>query len=75
MAGRIFLIKSAINALPLFYLSFFKAPSKICSLIRKIQANFLLGWGYEGRKIVLVAWDKVCSPIEVGGSVLERLGN
>jgi len=52
MAGRICLIKSVINAL---YLSFFKARSKVCSLIRKIQAKFLWGWGYEGRKIAWVA--------------------
>ena len=55
MAGRICLIKSVINALPLFYLSFFKAPSKVCSLIKKIQTKFLWGWGYEERKIAWVA--------------------
>ena len=26
-----------------------------------------MGLGYEGRKLVWLAWDKVCSLIEVGG--------
>jgi len=59
--------KEVINALPLFYLSFFKAPNTICKLIRKIQIQFLWSWGHNDRKIAWVAWDKVCSPIKAGG--------
>jgi len=43
MAGRVCLIKSVITALPLFYLSFFKAPISVCKKTRKLQAKFL--WG------------------------------
>jgi len=35
MAGRICLIKSILNALPLFYFSFFKAPTLVCKIIRR----------------------------------------
>jgi len=44
MNGRVCLLKSIINDLPLFYLSFFKAPCTICKIIRKLQAKFLWGW-------------------------------
>ena len=36
LAGRICLIKSVISALPLFYFSFFKAPTVVCNQIRRI---------------------------------------
>jgi len=67
MAGRICLIKSVINALPLFYFSFFRAPVSVCNQIRSIQAKFLWGWGYDGRKIAWVKWKTICSPVENGG--------
>ena len=67
IAGRVCLIKFVIDALPMFCLSFFKAPITVCNIIRITQAKFLLGWGHEGRKIAWVAWPKVCSPVEVGG--------
>jgi len=67
MAGRICLIKFVITALPLFYFSFFKAPIAVYNHIRRIQAKFLWGWGFEERKIAWVKWNKVCSPVEVGG--------
>jgi len=43
MAGRICVIKFVLTALSLFYFSFFKAPSFMFNMIRKIQAKFL--WG------------------------------
>ena len=67
MAGRVCLIKSVISALPLYYFSFFKAPTVVCNTIRRIQSNFLWGWGSEGRKITWLNWKKVCSPVQVGG--------
>jgi len=39
--GRICLIRLVIIVLPLYYLSFFKAPASICYEIIKIQRNFL----------------------------------
>jgi len=41
MACRVCLIKFVITALPLFYLSFFKASISVCNKIRKLQAKFL----------------------------------
>jgi len=67
LAGRMCLIKSVITVLPLFYFSFFKAPIVVCNQIKRIQAKFLWGWGFEERNIAWVNWKKVCSPIETRG--------
>jgi len=63
-----------INALLLLYLSFFKAPLSVCSIIRRTQAKFIRAWGYEGWKIAWVAWAKVCSLDEVGGLGIKDVG-
>lgn len=44
--GRITLIKSVLNSLAIFTLSFYKAPLKVIREINKIQSNFL--WGKRG---------------------------
>ncbi|KAH1262193.1 putative ribonuclease H protein [Glycine max] len=67
MAGRITLINSVLTALPLFYLSFFKAPSAVLKRLISIQRNFLWGGGAEGKKIAWVAWDHICVPRKQGG--------
>ena len=55
LAGRICLIKSVISAVPLFYLSIFKAPNSIYQSIIRIQRRFLWGWGKEKRPISWVS--------------------
>jgi len=67
MAGQLCLIKSILSSLPLFYLSFFKAPIDVCNQIKRIQANFLWGWEHEGRKIACVKWRTICSLTDAGG--------
>ena len=75
MAGRVCLIKSVLSALPLYYLSFFKAPKSVCKELIKIQRNFLWGWGSEDRKIAWVRWENICKPKEVGGLGIRDIGN
>ena len=65
--GRLTLLKSTLSSLPTYFLSLFTIPKAVAARIESIQRNFL--WGsFEGSfKYPLVAWDKVCSPIEMGG--------
>nr|AER13158.1 putative retrotransposon [Phaseolus vulgaris] len=51
MAGRICLIKLVITVVPLFYLSFFKAPVSVYNRIASIQRRFLWGWARDKRPI------------------------
>ena len=67
MAGRITLINVVLTALPLFYMSFFRAPTAIIKRLTAIQRQFLWGGNLEGKKIAWVAWNQVCAPKEKGG--------
>ncbi|KAH1202965.1 putative ribonuclease H protein [Glycine max] len=67
MAGRITLINVVLTALPLFYMSFFRAPTAIVKRLTAIQRQYLWGGNLEGKKIAWVAWNQVCAPKEKGG--------
>ena len=73
MAGRITLISSVLTALPLFYMSFFRAPSVVINRLTTIQRHFLWGGGVEGKKITWVAWDQVCAPRDKGGLGIKNI--
>jgi len=67
MAGRLCLIKSVLSAIPLYYLSLFKAPEVVCKSIISIQRSFLWGWGKEKRSVAWVKWKDLCQPKGEGG--------
>jgi len=67
MAGRTCIIKSVLSAIPLFYISVFKAPEAIYKSIISIQRRFLWGWGKEKRPIAWVRWEDLCKPKKEGG--------
>jgi len=49
-ANRVCLIKSTLNFLPLFYLSFFKASKMVITETQKIQRKNLMGIGIRGKE-------------------------
>jgi hypothetical protein len=65
--GRLTLLKSTLSSLPTYYLSLFPIPVSVAKRIECIQRNFLWGGLGEDHKLHLVAWDRVCSPIQQGG--------
>jgi len=73
MAGRTCVIKSVFNAIPLFYLSVFKAPESIYKSIISIQRRFLWGWGKENIPISWVSWEVLCKLKEEGGLELKDI--
>jgi hypothetical protein len=46
LGGRIVLLNSVLNAIPIFYLSYLKIPEKVVKEVIRIQRNFL--WGGVG---------------------------
>ena len=68
--GRLILLKSVLTALPVFALSFFKAPSGIISF--DLFFYFIFG-GEDLRKISWVGWRSVCLRKEYGGLVVRQL--
>ena len=65
--GRVCLINSILNVLPLFFFSFFKIPMVVLSKLVSLQRNFLWGSESDNRKIAWVSLEKICLPKESGG--------
>ncbi|XP_058741746.1 uncharacterized protein LOC131614136 [Vicia villosa] len=51
MGGRVTLINSILNSIPIYSLSFYHAPKKVLSEIRRIQRRFLWGVVDGGNRI------------------------
>ena len=71
--GRLILLKSVLSSLPVYFLSFFKAPTGIISSIESIFLKKYWGGGEDIRKIAWVDWNSVCLPKEEGGLGVRRL--
>ena len=67
MAGRVCLLKSVISAVPLYYLSLFKAPESVYKSIINTQRRFLWDWGKDNKPIFWISWKNICKPREEGG--------
>ena len=67
MADRITLINAVLTALPLFYLSFFRAPSVVINRLSAIQRQFLWGGNREGKKIAWISWSQCYASRDMGG--------
>ena len=65
--GRLMLLKSTLSSLPTYFLSLFTSPKPVATRLESIQRNFLWGSFKGNFKYPLVAWDKVCLPVEMGG--------
>ena len=69
--GRATLIHSTLSSLPIYYLSLFRMPLKVCARLEKIQRQFLWGGSDQDRKIYLVRWAIVCMDKSKGGIVIK----
>jgi hypothetical protein len=65
--GRLVLINSVLNSIPIFYLSLMKMPGHVRKKVIQIQRDFLWG-GVRGRKkLCWVKWKVVCKEKAKGG--------
>lgn len=71
--GRVCLIKAIITPLPLFFLSFFKAPKALIKEIIKIQRQFLWRCGSDEKKIAWVKWSTICKSKEVEELIIKDI--
>jgi hypothetical protein len=67
LGGRVILLNSVLNSIPIFYLSFMKMPANIWKQIVKLQRQFLWGGTNRVRKIPWVSWTNVCKSKANGG--------
>ena len=59
--GRATLIRSTLSSLPIYYLSLFRMPQRVCARLERIQRQFLWGGSDQEKKISLVNWAIVCT--------------
>jgi hypothetical protein len=59
--GRLIILKSILEALPVYIFSALAAPTFILNTLRTLQRSFLWQGNKEGCKISLVSWQKVCT--------------
>ena len=73
-AGRLTLIKSVLNSLPVYYMSMFKMSNSIALKIVKLQRKFFWG-GSNGDKIgcPMVKWSRIELPKELEGLGVENI--
>lgn len=67
------MINSFLNALPIFSLSFYKAPIIILKEIVRIQSCFLWGGGVGNKRVHWVSWKSICRPREKGGMEIKDI--
>ena len=59
--GHLIILKSILEALPVYIFSALAAPTFILNTLRTLQRSFLWQGNKEGCKISLVNWQKVCT--------------
>jgi hypothetical protein len=67
LGGRIVLLNSVLNAIPIFYLSFMKIPVQVWKIVKRIQREFLWGCRRGSKRVNWIKWEDVCKPKRLGG--------
>jgi len=71
LGGRLVLLKSVLSSLPVYTLSFFKAPA--CIILNLFLIFFFFGGSEDHKKISWVGWNTVCQSKKVGGLGVRRI--
>jgi hypothetical protein len=65
--GRLVLINSVLNSIPIFYMSLMKMPVQVRKRVVQIQRDFLWGGVNGNKKLSWVKWKVVCKEKKKGG--------
>ncbi|KAL2924062.1 hypothetical protein RDABS01_015553, partial [Bienertia sinuspersici] len=66
-AGRTVLISSTLSAIPIYSMQCLALPVSCLDRIEKIMRDFFWGSSDAKRRLHLVGWEKICSPVDKGG--------
>ncbi|GKE97409.1 RNA-directed DNA polymerase, eukaryota [Tanacetum coccineum] len=67
IGGRLTLLKSVLDSLPIYHMSLFKVPAKVLLNMEFIRCHFFNGIEHNGKKPIWVKWNKVLASKEKGG--------
>ncbi|XP_019450653.1 PREDICTED: uncharacterized protein LOC109352923 [Lupinus angustifolius] len=73
--GRVELVKSIIHSMLVFSFHVYLWPSSLLKLIDKSMRNFIWSGDISTRKLVTVAWHKICTPTIEGGLGLRSISD
>ena len=65
--GRLVLVNTILQAMPIYLFSVMMAPKTIMRDLRNIQRNFFWSGTQDPHKWALVKWDTMCTPKLQGG--------
>eukprot|EP00253_Pinus_taeda_P019311 PITA_19311 len=72
-AGRLTLVNSVLQAMPVFWAALTWIPKGILHKIKKICSRFLWSGSKEDSVLPWVAWEKIAKPIDWGGWGIKNL--
>lgn len=73
IGGRLTLIKSVLNSLPLYYFSLFRAIATTLKNLEKLRLNFFWGYTNSNRKIIWASSSRLYASLEDGGLNISSL--
>ncbi|KAK2352799.1 hypothetical protein QL285_090510 [Trifolium repens] len=73
MAGRVQLVRAVIQSMYTYNISIYSWPVSLIKKIEKDVKNFIWSGDVDKRKLVTVAWKKICRPLSQGGLNLRSL--
>lgn len=73
LGGRVVLINSTLNSIPIYTLSFYKAPIKVLKDIKIIQRKLMWRGDENKRTIHWVSWNIVCKPKDYRGLGIKNI--
>jgi hypothetical protein len=73
MAGRVQLVRSVIQSMLIYSITIYSWPVSLIKSIEKEVKNFIWSGDVGKRKLVTVAWKKICRPFSQGGLNIRSL--
>jgi ribonuclease HI len=73
IAGRVQLVRSVIQSMLIYSISLYFWPVSLLKDIEKAVRNFIWSGDIDKRKLVTVAWKKICRPYSQGGLNIRSL--
>ncbi|MCH91212.1 RNA-directed DNA polymerase (Reverse transcriptase), partial [Trifolium medium] len=73
IVGMVQLVKSLIQSMTIYNISIYSWPTSILKSIKAWIRNFIWSGSIDQRKLVTVAWKKICAPFDEGGLGLRSL--
>jgi hypothetical protein len=65
--GWLTLFKGTLSNLPMYYLSLFPISVGVDNRLDRLQQDFLLGGIRDEAIFHLVDWNRICTPVKLGG--------